>query len=376
MRRILVVNGPNLNLLGSRHPDTYGSTALSELEDACRSWGRQLGLEIDVYQSNHEGALIDRIHSARGQTDGLVLNPGALTHYSYALHDAIEAVGIPTVEVHISNIEEREAWRRVSVIRSACVYTVYGRGVDGYRWAIRHLFYRSQWPFETISYGPTPDHVFDLRRPDGSARPTPLAVILHGGCWRHEWTRDTTDGIAVDLARRGLTTANLEYQRTGKGGGWPVTLDDVVEGTAVAASLDGIDKERVVLVGHSAGAQLALIAGRRLHPRLLPRLAVSLAGILDVRAAVTDQIAGGAATEFLGASDPEDASPLSVESPSSPVLVAHGRDDRLVPPEYSARYADHLGAELLLLRGDHFTFLDPTSPAWREVADRVVAFVA
>lgn len=134
--RVLVVNGPNLNLLGARDPDVYGSTTLAELEEQCRAWGAEMGVDVETFQSNHEGVLIDRLHEAIGRFDGVVINPGAYTHTSYALHDAIDAIGIPTVEVHISDIENREPWRAVSVIRPACVASIIGEGIDGYRRAI------------------------------------------------------------------------------------------------------------------------------------------------------------------------------------------------------------------------------------------------
>lgn len=137
--RVLVVNGPNLNLLGVRRTDVYGEATLGELEARCREWGAAAGVAIDVFQSNHEGAIIDRLHEAIATADGIVINPGALTHYSYALHDAIEAIGIPTVEVHISDISAREPWRAQSVVSAACVTTIAGHGLDGYRQAIEHL---------------------------------------------------------------------------------------------------------------------------------------------------------------------------------------------------------------------------------------------
>ena len=137
--RVLLVNGPNLNLLGARRPEIYGTMTLVELEDRCRAWGAGLDIELDVFQSNHEGAIIDRLHAALGHADGVVINPGAFTHYSYALHDAIEAIEIPTVEVHLSDIMSREAWRRSSVVAPACMATVYGKGADGYREALEIL---------------------------------------------------------------------------------------------------------------------------------------------------------------------------------------------------------------------------------------------
>lgn len=142
--RVLVVNGPNLNLLGVRRPEVYGTATLAELEEHCREWGAALGLEVETFQSNHEGAIIDRLHETLGRCDGVVLNPGALTHYSYALHDAIEAISLPVVEVHLSDIAAREEWRARSVVSPACAATISGQGLDGYRQALELLAARGQ----------------------------------------------------------------------------------------------------------------------------------------------------------------------------------------------------------------------------------------
>jgi 3-dehydroquinate dehydratase-2 len=137
--RVLVINGPNLNLLGVRRPEIYGTTTLPELEELCRAWGTAVGVEVETFQSNHEGAIIDRLHDALGRADGVVLNPGALTHYSYALHDAVEAISLPVVEVHLSDIARREGWRAHSVVSPACATTISGHGVEGYREALEWL---------------------------------------------------------------------------------------------------------------------------------------------------------------------------------------------------------------------------------------------
>jgi len=140
MRTALVVHGPNLNLLGTREPEIYGTTTLIELDKQCRIWGAEIGMAVRSFQSNHEGEIIDRIHQARSEpTAGIVINPGALGHYSYALHDAITSVALPTVEVHISDTDSREDWRKISVIRAACVATFIGEGIEGYRSALREL---------------------------------------------------------------------------------------------------------------------------------------------------------------------------------------------------------------------------------------------
>lgn len=137
--RIALINGPNLNLLGTRQPEIYGDSTLADIEDACRSWAAEVGATIDTFQSNHEGDIIDRLHAANEDAEGVVINPGAYSHYSYAIRDAIEAIDVPTVEVHLSDITAREEWRRHSVVSEVCAAAIYGRGVDGYRDAIWHL---------------------------------------------------------------------------------------------------------------------------------------------------------------------------------------------------------------------------------------------
>lgn len=137
MTRVLVINGPNLNLLGTREPETYGKTTLAELENMCVAWGNDLGVGVTCFQSNHEGAIIDRLHE--GGYDGVVINPGALTHYSYAIYDALVAVGTAAVEVHISDIHNREEWRRRSVIQPACIRQISGQGLEGYRAGLQTL---------------------------------------------------------------------------------------------------------------------------------------------------------------------------------------------------------------------------------------------
>ena len=133
---ILVINGPNLNLLGVREPDLYGKqdyTALVALvEETCA----QEGMEVEVFQSNHEGAIVDRIQAALGTADGIVINPAAYTHTSVAILDALKAVNLPAVEVHISDVSQREDFRQVSYVGMACVQTYMGLGLEGYRKAI------------------------------------------------------------------------------------------------------------------------------------------------------------------------------------------------------------------------------------------------
>ena len=138
--KILVINGPNLNMLGIRQPEIYGKTTYEDLKAMISAEAEQLGVAVDFFQSNHEGALVDAIQQAYFDgVDGIVINPGAYTHTSVALLDAVKAVSIPTVEVHISDPETREEFRHVSYIRAACVDTVKGRGLEGYLEALRIL---------------------------------------------------------------------------------------------------------------------------------------------------------------------------------------------------------------------------------------------
>ena len=137
--KILVINGPNLNMLGIREPDHYGKESYADLLAKIQSYCDENGIEVEQYQSNHEGDLVDKIQGAYGNADGIVINPGAYTHTSIAILDAVKSVGIPTVEVHISKVEEREDFRQISYIRLACVKTITGHGTDGYIEAIKFL---------------------------------------------------------------------------------------------------------------------------------------------------------------------------------------------------------------------------------------------
>jgi len=136
---ILLLNGPNLNLLGEREPGIYGKTTLAELEEMVTARAKKLGHDVRAVQSNHEGALIDELHQQRRWAGGVIFNPGAYTHTSYALRDAIVATGLRVVEVHLSDIAKREAWRRVSVIEEVCAHRIVGKGAAGYLEALEWL---------------------------------------------------------------------------------------------------------------------------------------------------------------------------------------------------------------------------------------------
>ena len=137
--KILVINGPNLNMLGIREPDHYGKETYLDLVKKIENHCENKGLDVEVFQSNHEGDLVDKIQSAYQNADGIVINPGAYTHTSIAILDAVKSVNIKTVEVHISKVEEREDFRQISYVRLACVKTITGHGTDGYIEAIDFL---------------------------------------------------------------------------------------------------------------------------------------------------------------------------------------------------------------------------------------------
>jgi 3-dehydroquinate dehydratase II len=137
--RIEVMHGVNLDQLGRRDPAVYGSLTLAELETRIEREGAELGLETSFFHTNHEGAFVERLHGLGAQVDGIVLNPGAWTHYAWAIRDALEIAALPAVEVHLSDVTQREPWRRLSVIGELCFATVSGRGPDGYGEALALL---------------------------------------------------------------------------------------------------------------------------------------------------------------------------------------------------------------------------------------------
>jgi 3-dehydroquinate dehydratase II len=137
--RIEVMHGVNLDQLGRRNPDHYGGLNFDRLEQRIGEFARELGLTTRFYQTNSESEFVEHLHRIHEMSDGIVINPGAWTHYSYAIRDALELAGLPAVEVHLSDVDSREPWRRESVIREVCVGRVSGKGPDGYREALEHL---------------------------------------------------------------------------------------------------------------------------------------------------------------------------------------------------------------------------------------------
>ena len=137
--KLLVINGPNINMLGIREPGIYGKNTFQDLLNLLEQTAQELCIDMEHFQSNHEGCIVDKIQAAYGHIDGIVINPAAYTHTSVAILDALKAVGIPTVEVHISDVDNREDFRQISYAGMACIKTIKGQGIDGYRQAIEYL---------------------------------------------------------------------------------------------------------------------------------------------------------------------------------------------------------------------------------------------
>lgn len=357
--RVLVINGPNLNLLGTREPEVYGSISAADLEREIVTWAGELGIEVKIEQSNDEGRIIDLIQTYDG--DGIVINPGAFTHTSRAIGDAISSVSVPVVEVHISNIYEREPWRRVSHVAPVAVRTIFGRGIPGYRGALRHLVNRAAGDFETVRYGPHPENVGDLRRGDPH-----LFVLAHGGVWKREFERDLIEGLAVDLARRGHSSWNIEYRRLGDGGGWPGSGHDVLTALDSISLLD-IEVEQVTLIGHSAGAYLLMWAATR--TRVEVDFHVALGPLLDLDATIDSGGAGADQSRALL----QDGAPARLEPGSVETILVHGDSDQIVPVERTIDFARRHGLEHHRTGCDHFSLLDPDKPEWSWVLERLAS---
>ena len=351
--RVLVLNGPNLNLLGTREPEIYGTTTLADLEAKTEEWGSALGIEVGFGQSNHEGDLVVAIQEARGY-DGLIVNAAALTHTSRAIGDAIQSVGLPAVEVHISNIRQREPWRAESLISEFCVRTIYGRGIGGYQDALRHLANREAMPFETIRYGPHQENVGDLRIPGGDV--VGVVAMIHGGLWRQEYERDTTESLAIDLAGRGYLTWNIEYRRSGAGGRWPASAHDVLTAIDFINGSARWSRLPTVLIGHSAGGHLGLWAGARRAERLAQ--VVGLAPVTDLDAMAVSDVGGEDARALLDA-----GAPPALDVIPGKTLLVHGERDEIVPASHSTRLSSGATVEVIPGMG-HFPLLDPGREHW------------
>ncbi len=328
--KLAVIHGPNLNLLGTRQPEIYGTETLDSLEKRIEEWARGMDCEVDFAQDNDESKLVGFIQDAAKKHDAVILNVGGFTHTSVAIADAVASVPIPTIEVHLSDINRREPWRRTSLIRSVAVRQISGRGAAGYRDAIRHLVLREAMPFEEVRYGPHEDNILDVR---GSG---PRVLLVHGGFWLNPWERDSMESLANAISGAGFTTGNVEYKRSPV---WPDSAHDV----EMALRYFSRSGEPLAIVGHSAGGFLAIWAASR-NP---VSIAIGLAPVTDLEKA-RDETDSAAVLLDTGAP--------SLTTPSPADLLIHGLDDHLVNPAHSTQFEGEARVEILP-GTDHFDLL-------------------
>jgi len=365
---------------------------IGALKRWCRVAGAELGAWVELVHCDDDACVMTTLDDiARGE--GVILAAGSAGDAHSVRERAIEFADAPLVWLELAAAVGAPA----ATLTAAGVSIVHGRGVDGFRWALRSLIERSSWPVATERYGSGPELVGDLRLPVGGEPPYASAVLIHGGAWRECWQRDLMDALAVDLARRGYATWNIEFRRVGGGGGWPETFLDVaaaVDHLAVLADDAPLDLERVALVGHSAGGHLALwAAARNALPAhapgggsaIRPRLVVSLAGLPDLRESARRGIYEMATDALMGGPPDELNGRYTLASPSSrlplgtPQLLVHGTADQPDNVDMNRLYAEDARAagddvELLELPGvDHFALIDPRSVAWAATVARLQA---
>lgn len=350
----------------------------------CVRWGTEMGIDVDVRPGDAAAVL----GALDGGLAGVVIAPGADGFDAPGLAAAVAGTTVPVVAVESGNLRKAGVEPESTLLFAAGAWVLYGRGEDTARHALRYLAHRHGQRPDTLAYGPEPSQEGDLWLPAG-AGPHPVVVLFHGGFWYHAWERDLMDGLALDLARRGIAAWNAEYRRVGAGGGWPATGEDAaraVDHLLALAPVYGLDLGRVALVGHSAGAQLALwVAARGRRGEVHPALAVGLASIADLEEARDSRIGGGSVARLLeagpnagDAGDLEDAlveaSPRARVPIGVPQLLAHAVDDAVVPLSQTTAYADAAraaGDEVTVFEvesGGHFALIDARTAAWSIVA--------
>jgi acetyl esterase/lipase len=353
-----------------------GSVAL--LEQLFLDWDGLDGVYAQIAAAGGCAEMLTDVRAGLQEADGVIVTPGDWADLESVAtlrgSQRIIAVGLDDAETADGGASA--AWG-VPVIR--------GRGLDGFRWAVAWLRQRLAYPFNELAYGDHPDQIADLRFPENVDEPVPIAVLLHGGFWRERWVRDTIEPIAIDLARRGFATLNVEYRRVRDGfPGWRQTAADVARAIDRLATVnDQLDLSRVALVGHSAGAQLAAWAiKRRGVPtgmrRVEPRAVVLLAGLMDLEEAARRGLGdtGNPTTSFLGGTKIDRSDDYQCASPRTnlplgvPQIIVQGRRDSPDLVDSARAYAESAraaGDEALYLEfedADHFSLITPSSREW------------
>jgi len=388
--RIVVVPGPGLD----------GA--------ACARWAAELGVDVDLrpgdpasvlgaLASGHPSAAADPAPAANPGSGsgpaGVLIAPGVDGFDASGLAAAVAAAAVPVVAVEPGNLRKGGVEPEATRLVAAGASVIYGRGDESARHGLRYLARRRDQRPDTLAYGPGPSQEGDLWLPAGTG-PHPVVVLFHGGFWYHAWERDLMDGLALDLAHRGIAAWNAEYRRVGAGGGWPATGEDAaraVDHLVALAPIYHLDLSRVAVLGHSAGAQLALwVAARGRRGEVHPALVVGLATIADLEEAMAARIGGGSVARLLNAGAGADGAgdidvALAEASPRArlPIgvaqLLAHAVDDDVVPLSQTTAYgeaAKTAGDDVTVLEleaGGHFDLIDPDSPAWIAVASALQA---
>jgi acetyl esterase/lipase len=379
--KVRVINGPGVAVDGEL------------LQEWLAIWSRSLGLSSELVECLDHQALLRELERSADDNHAVLLNPGSLGGNSELVSGA-RGTGQPTVWVDV-----RDAMHHEPQVASSDTMRVRGRGIDGYRWALRRLAQYIASPPSVVAYGGSPDQVGDLRLPPGTG-PHAVVLLIHGGSWQEAWERDTIEPLAIDLMHRGYATLNIEYRRVGPSkGGWPNTCTDIASAMRKLTSLSAehrLDLERLVIVGHSAGGHLALWAAaqRGVTPDqradVVPELVVSLAGIPDLiecsRRGLGD--GGNIAASFMGARYDVDPEAYRLASPAESLplgvsqLLVQGTGDAWADlvdlNRLYARSARAAGDRIELLELDgatHFDVIDPLSDAWHATVRRVVELV-
>lgn len=334
-------------------------------------WEAALGVTIEtVGYDVPAGATLESLAA-----DAVVVNPG---------DQELPEIAVPFVVVGF-----RGPGGSLARYVDGGVDRISGRGIDGYRWAVRYLCAQAEWPFAVYRYGGGPEQVAELRLP-ATEGPVPLVVLVHGGGWKHRWQRDLMAPLAVDLARRGYATWNLEFRRVGGGGGWPATFDDVRTGIDILADLAedvAVDLDRVCFLGHSSGGHLALWAAANVSA-VRPGLVVSIAGVTDPVEAARRELIGGEniAAALLGGLPEEVPERYAMASPSAalplgvPQVLVQGLQDYIPDlvdlTRAYVRAGEAVGDSIRLLElpdADHLGPLEPAGSAWQAIVHEIDA---